>query len=231
MKLIAKLCVIISVFACSNLYSQAKPLQDRAVIKPSLIHLDKNQNQQFKVVMLATRLVAARNPEDVIWSVNDIPGGNKKVGMIDEHGIYKAPNKIPKPGEIYIGAHVREAQNSFLFATVVFGETPPKYKSMRIWTVNMNDSESRLESPHGIGLDKEGNILIADQTAARVFRYSSSGKLKGEIGNGPGSEPGHFKEPREVQSDAAGNIYVTDSKGDRPRFQVFYQQGNFLHIF
>jgi hypothetical protein len=34
-----------------------------------------------------------------------------------------------------------------------------------------------------------------------------------------------------VSSDAAGNIFVTDSKGDRPRIQVFDHAGKLLRIF
>ncbi len=111
--------------------------------------------------MSATRLMAARNPEKVIWSVNEIPGGNNQIGTIDENGLYQAPDQIPKPCEIHICAYVEEAQNNYLFATVIIGETAPKYKSLRIWTEKVNGSETRLKSPHGIGLDKEGNILIS----------------------------------------------------------------------
>jgi len=80
-------------------------------------------------------------------------------------------------------------------------------------------------------MDKDGNILIADQSASRIFRYTANGEFLGEIGNGPGSEPGHFNTPREVRSDAKGNIFVTDSKGDRPRIQVFDHEGKFLRVF
>jgi sugar lactone lactonase YvrE len=80
-------------------------------------------------------------------------------------------------------------------------------------------------------LDKTGNILLADQGASRVFRYSSDGKYLGEIGKGPGSEEGHFNQPREVEIDSDGNIFVSDSKGDRPRIQVFNHTGEFLRLF
>jgi hypothetical protein len=181
--------------------------------------------------MLATRFMATRNPEVVKWSVNDIVGGNKELGTINERGVYEAPNKIPEPCNVHICGYTKEAQNSFLFATVIIGDSPPKYNSLRVWSEKVDDPKTRLESPHGIGLDKKGNILIADQNASRVFRYTANGEFLGEIGEGPGNLPGHFNTPREVRRDAEGNIFVTDSKGDKPRIQVFNHEGEFLRIF
>lgn len=233
MKQILKFFIIYcSVFLLNaNLFSQPEAIHDRAVIKPSIVYMNVKQKQPFKVVMAATRFMAARNPEKVIWSVNEIPGGNGQIGTIDKNGLYQAPAQIPKKREIHICAYVEEAQNSYLFATVIIGKTPPNYKSLRIWSEKVKDSEARLKSPHGIGLDKDGNILIADQAASRIFRYTAKGEFVGEIGKGPGSKPGYFKEPREVRSDAKGHIFVTDSKGDRPRIQVFDHAGELLRIF
>jgi len=72
-----------------NLYSQPELIHHRAVIKPSLVCINPGQTQPFKVVMVATRLMAASNPEKVIWTVNDIPNGNDQIGTIDEQGIYQ----------------------------------------------------------------------------------------------------------------------------------------------
>ncbi|KAA3613365.1 MAG: hypothetical protein DWQ05_17910 [Calditrichaeota bacterium] len=215
----------------SSLLAQSQPIHGRAIIKPSVVNLHLLQQKQFKVVMLATRLMAARSPEKTIWTVNDVPGGTDEFGTIDSDGVYKAPQKAPVPNEIHIGAQVAEAANSRLYATVIIGDDPPVYKSLKIWSEKSGDSDTHLRSPHGIGLDKNGNILIADQTASRVFRYNSDGKFLGEIGKGPGGANGYFKEPREVKSDADGNICVTDSKGDKPRIQFFNHEGEFLRIF
>lgn len=211
--------------------AQPDSILDRAVIKPSIVRLNPTETQQFKIIMLATRLMATSNPEKVEWSVNDIPGGNSTIGTIDLQGNYTAPPKTPQPSEVHICGYTEEAQNKYLFATVIIGKKEPTYKSVRIWAKKKGDESTKLQSPHGIGLDKNENILIADQTASRIFRYSNKGELLGEIGQGPGSEPGYFNTPREVKSDPAGNIYVTDSKGDRPRVQVFAPNGKFLRLF
>jgi DNA-binding beta-propeller fold protein YncE len=222
---------LISIGFLNTSFGQSSQDQDRAIISPSLIHLKPGQEQQFKIVLKATRLMPARNPEVVKWAVNDIVGGNKVFGTISKDGIYLAPDKIPQPREIHVSGYTEEAQNNILYATVIVGDSPVRYKSVLIWTKKLNDPESKMKSPHGLGLDKEGNILIADEIADRVFRYTMEGKFLNEIGNGPGENPGQFKAPREVRSDTEGNIFVTDSKGDDARIQVFNHQGEFLRIF
>jgi hypothetical protein len=222
---------VILFLASHSLFSQPERIHDRSMIKPSLIYLNPGEKQQFKIVILATRFRAAKNPDAVTWSVNDIEGGNRELGTINEKGVYQAPSIPPKPCTVNICGYAKEVQNSYLFATVIIGESPPKYKSLRVWTEKVGDPNTRLKSPHGIGLDKKGNIIIADQDASRVFRYTAKGEFLDEIGEGPGSEPGQFNTPREVRSNQEGNIFVTDSKGDRPRIQVFNQKGEFLCIF
>lgn len=210
------------------------PPTNRAEIKPSIINLQPGETRRFKVIMLATRLKAATAPQKVSWSVNDIPGGNAQVGTIDETGQYRAPSSIPSPREIHIGADVPEAANRYLFATVVIGDSRPEYKSIRIVSEPIDDGSENgghLRNPHGIGLDADGNILIADERGNSVHRYTPEGKYLGQLGHGPGERPGHFKAPRVATSDALGQIYVTDSKGDKPRVQVFDRDGKFLRMF
>jgi hypothetical protein len=212
-------------------YAQSGQVQDRAMICPSMIHMEPDEKQQFKIILKATRLNPTRNPKVVKWSVNDFEGGNKKYGTISPEGIYQAPDKMPQPREIHIGGYTEEAQNKMLYATVIIGDAPLQYKSVKIWNKPLNSDELKIKSPHGLGLDKEGNILMADEIANRVYRFTADGKYLNDIGEGSGENPGQFKEPREVRSDSKGNIFVTDSKGDKPRIQVFNHQGEFLRIF
>ena len=88
-----------------------------------------------------------------------------------------------------------------------------------------------MVSPHGIGLDRDENILIADLGGSQVLRYTQDGKFMDKIGEGQGRHPGQVTDPREVRSDVEGRIFVTDSKGDRPRVQVFSHDGTFERIF
>jgi hypothetical protein len=203
----------------------------RATIIPSLIHLDPGETQQFKVVILATRLMAADAPKEVKWAVNDIPGGNAKVGTIDANGVYSTPANMPSPREIHICAEASDVANKFLFGTVIIGDAPLRYKSVHVWAEKPADKGSHLSSPHGIGLDKDENILIADQGKNQVLRFAQDGTFMNQIGEGNGRLPGQLTKPREVRSDVKGRIFVTDSKGDRPRVQVFSNDGKFKRIF
>ena len=221
-------------WACQPAAAQPISQAHRAEIKPSIINLKPGETRRFKAIMTATRLTAATAPKKVSWSVNDIPGGNAQVGTIDETGQYRAPSSMPSPREIHIGADVPQAANRYLFATVVIGESRPEYKSIRIVSEPLRDGSENgghLTKPHGIGLDIDGNIMIADENGHSVHRYTPEGKYLGQLGHGPGEEPGHFKYPRVATIDDHGQIYVTDSKGDKPRVQVFDRDGQFLRMF
>ncbi|HUW18149.1 MAG TPA: NHL repeat-containing protein [Sedimentisphaerales bacterium] len=203
---------------------------NRSIIKPSLVKLEPGQQQQFKVVKLATYLMAASAPEKVKWSVNNISGGSKKLGLIDPNGLYTAPKKAPKPHEIHICAEVEDSANRYLFATVLMGRPDPAYELVHTWSEPVDDP-NYLKNPHGICLDKDGNLLIAEHDDSRILRFTPEGRFLGEVGKGKGSDPGQLSRPRVVQTDAEGNIWVSDSKGDRPRIQMFTHEGEFVRIF
>lgn len=206
----------------------------RATITPSIVYLQPGAKQAFKSVIAATRLMAAQAPTSVKWAVNDIPGGNATVGVIDKNGLYTAPTVIPSPREVHVCATVPEAANRYLWATVIIGDGPPRYKSVGLWSEPVLEGKERTEhlvDPHGIALDKDGNLLIADQLGSAVLRFTAEGKYLGRLDSGKGSEPGQVTEPRIVEVDRKGRIYVSDSKGDRPRIQVWSHGGRFLRIF
>jgi len=230
MKCLFKSLILMAAFA-SALFAQAPTRYHRAVIKPSIARLVPGAQQQFKAVILATRLMGAEAAKSVTWTVNGIPGGNAQVGTIDARGMYKAPATVPSPNEVSIRGEVVGSANKYVWATVLVGGAEPEYKVVGGWSEDVGLKGSRLQGPHGISMDKNGNLLIADQTAGRIYRYTKDGKFLGEIGSGRGSESGQFTEPRYAHVDAAGNIYTTDVKGDRPRLQVFSPEGKFMRIF
>jgi sugar lactone lactonase YvrE len=214
-------------------WAQTLPKHRRATIEPSLVNVAPGGEQAFKIILNATRLMAAEIPREVKWAVNDVPGGNEKVGTITADGRYRAPAATPSPREIHVCAEV-PAANRYLWATVLIGDGRPVYRPCGGWTEAIIPGQGRTEhlvDPHGIGLAADGTLLIADTKGSQVVRFSPEGKYLGKIGNGQGSEAGQFTEPRIVITDPEGRIYVSDSKGDRPRIQVFSPQGEFLHLF
>ena len=202
----------------------------RARIAPSVVHLEPNEEDQFKVVHMATRFVGAKLAENVRWGVNGIPGGNEEFGTIDENGLYRAPAKTPVPREIHICAETENVVNPKLFATVLMeGEGPP-YELLSEWGEPVNNAP-HLVDPHCITLDKDGNLIIADYFGSRVHRYAPDGTYLGDLGDGTGEHSGQVTKPRVVHTDPDGLIFVSDQKSDKPRIQVFSHEGQFLRIF
>ena len=200
------------------LYAQCGKSYERVMIRPSKVELECGEQQKFITDV------------HVVWSVNGIPGGNQMLGTIDSDGLYTAPAKVPAPAEIQICAKVKKAANRCLWATVLFKEKKPGYKILWQWGEKVKQPNNFRE-PHGICLEKNGNILLADLLASRIFRFTKDGKLIAEIGKGYGSEKGRFDKPRDVVIDSMGNIFVSDQKDGKPRIQVFDNKGNFVRDF
>ncbi|HPO84723.1 MAG TPA: hypothetical protein PLN86_02635 [Candidatus Hydrogenedentes bacterium] len=205
-------------------------LRGRASISPSLVRLDPQEKQKFKIILKAKRLQGADVAHSVKWSVNDVLGGNEEVGTITEDGLYTAPAVPPVPREVHIVADVEGVENRFLFATVVINAPGQPYEMVSSWFEPKGKSRL-LVDPHCLCLDKDGNLIIADYNGSRVLRFTPEGKYLGDIGRGTGEKPGMVKLPRVVQMDAAGRIFVSDQKSDKPRIQVFTPEGDFLYAF
>ena len=204
--------------------------EGRARIAPSIIRMSLGGQQQFKVVMRATRLTGAKLAGNVTWCVNDIPGGDDKVGRITADGLYQAPAQTPKPREVHICANVPGAANHHLWATVLFDGDGLAYQMIREWSESVAHPE-HLKDPHCIALDRDGNLVIADYNGSQVLRFKQDGTFLGNLGLGTGEAPGYVIKPRVVQVDREGNIFVSDQKKDKPRIQVFSHDGKFLRIF
>ena len=206
----------------------------RATIAPSIVNLQPGEERRFKAVISATWLTAAQVPQEVRWAVNDIPGGTSELGTIDETGLYRAPSTVPSPREIHICAEVPEAANRWLWATVVIGDSPPQYRQHHIWSEPIEEGANateHIQEPHGIGLDADGGLLIADQGGDAILRFTSHGEYLGRIDLGGDGDPSPFSHPRIAMSDASGNIFASDINEDRPQILVFSPTGEFLKMF
>ena len=216
--------------ADSPAQQEAAPALLRARIAPSVVRLAPGSSQRFKVVLRETRLTGARIATGVRWAVNDIPGGNDEVGRISPEGVYQAPATTPKPREVHICADVPEAANRRLYATVLMEGDGPSYEMIGEWSEPIGGN-GRLKDPHGIALDRDGNLLITDFNGSRVHRFTPEGKFLGELGIGIGEGPGYIIKQRVVQCDRDGFIFVSDQKKNQPRIQVFTHDGKFVRTF
>ncbi len=64
-----------------------------------------------------------------------------------------------------------------------------------------------LNRPSGIGVDNEGNILVADTLNNRIVKYTPDGVLLGQLTSDGATA---FSVTNDVAMDANGFIYVTD---------------------
>jgi sugar lactone lactonase YvrE len=74
--------------------------------------------------------------------------------------------------------------------------------------------------PHGIAVDKEGNVYVADANGKNgkgdvVVKFSPDGKVLMTLGHPgmPGDAPGYFDRPSAVAVAPDGTIYVADGHG------------------
>ena len=79
--------------------------------------------------------------------------------------------------------------------------------------------EGEFDSPAGIAVDSNGNVLVADTGNGRLEKFSASGDFVTSIGK--------FEAPNGIAIDRAGNIYVAEV-GSKHRIQKLGPDGTFI---
>ena len=84
--------------------------------------------------------------------------------------------------------------------------------------------------PHGLSVDKENNVWIADVGLHQIFKFSHDGKLLMTLGEAkiPGNDSLHFNLPTDVAVGDDGSFYVSDGYGNS-RIIKFSKQGKYLY--
>lgn len=86
-------------------------------------------------------------------------------------------------------------------------------------------TQARINFPEGLALDRKGNLYIADTSNQRVRRVALDGKISTVAGTGTPGYSGddgpaalaQLNQPNAVATDAAGNLYISDSNNHRVR--------------
>ncbi len=83
--------------------------------------------------------------------------------------------------------------------------------------------------PTGLGLDRDGNIMVADTHYYRILFYSPTGTLQEDktIGGTNGQAPGEFGFVTDAVQDSLGRFWVSEY-GEFDRVQLFDSNRNFL---
>ena len=141
---------------------------------------------------------------------------------------------VGKDKRVYTVSKVREGDKqkldllSFADPLQTQASPEPEYKQVRSW-LNPGGMPNPLKEAHSVCFDNEGNLILVDSVGARVHRFTPEGKWLGEIGSGPGKEPGQFAGPRDARVHKSGEIFVSDANNFR--IQVFSRDGKFLRMF
>jgi DNA-binding beta-propeller fold protein YncE len=104
---------------------------------------------------------------------------------------------------------------SALPATPEFGALPERITDMS----NMSKGgkgrgNGQFDSPIGIAVDSNGNILVADTGNGRIEKFSPTGTFISSMGT-KGAGTGQLGDPNGIAIDGAGNIYVADASNHR----------------
>ncbi len=95
------------------------------------------------------------------------------------------------------------------FTPAIQGQSAPRIGKATA-VIRSGSGMAALREPHGIAVDRDGNVYLADTGNARVVKLDPNGKLLRQWGQ-RGETSGAFMEPFAVAVDSAGRVYVLDS--------------------
>jgi DNA-binding beta-propeller fold protein YncE len=96
---------------------------------------------------------------------------------------------------------------------------PPKLSNLPESVSNMFEGgkgtgKGEFDSPSGIAVDGNGNVLVADTNNGRIEKFSPTGSFLSVMGD-KGTGQGQLAGPNGIAVDRAGNIYVADAGNHR----------------
>jgi DNA-binding beta-propeller fold protein YncE len=109
--------------------------------------------------------------------------------------------------------------------------SPPKLSALPEGVTNMfeggrGSGKGEFDSPLGMYIDGNGNILVADTGNGRIEKFSPTGSFLSVIAS-KGSGHGQLGEPNGIAVDRSGNIYVAEVASNH-RVQKLAPDGTFI---
>ena len=109
--------------------------------------------------------------------------------------------------------------------------SPPKLSALPEGVTNMfeggrGSGKGEFDSPRGMCVDGNGNILVADTGNGRIEKFSPTGSFLSVIAS-KGSGHGQLGEPNGIAVDRSGNIYVAEVASNH-RVQKLAPDGTFI---
>jgi DNA-binding beta-propeller fold protein YncE len=177
------------------------------------VHSDVIDRRSFLALALGTpTLLALAGCDDERGSAGQLQSVWGRAGVSD--------GRLHKPRAMTIDDHDRVYIVDITARIQVFtvdGEF------VRGWQTPVHDNGR----PTGLGIDRRGNLLVADTHYFRVLTYSPEGELLDTLGGTSGQGPGEFGFVTDAVEDSLGNLYVSEY-GEYDRIQKFSPERKFV---
>jgi DNA-binding beta-propeller fold protein YncE len=126
--------------------------------------------------------------------------------------------------------NIRQFQDRVRRLPATPGTPSSQFSSLPEESANMfkggkGTENGQFDSPTGIAVDTNGNILVSDTGNGRIEKFSPTGAFLSTIGT-KGTSHGHLGDPTGIAVDQAGNIYVAEASNHR--VQKMAPDGTFI---
>ena len=138
-----------------------------------------------------TATVVSPTSTTIIWTVNNIQGGNSSVGTISAAGLYTAPAAIPTPATVTVKAVISAETNPFGAASVTI--TPP------VVNATVSIAPTNTVAPLGTSVQYNATVLGTNNTAVTWYVNGVAG---GSSSVGSISAAGFYTAPSSLPSPA-----------------------------
>lgn len=91
--------------------------------------------------------------------------------------------------------------------------------------LDQDGRERSLHNPQGMAIDRDGNLFVALQAAAYIFKLSPEGKVLHVFGE-RGDQVYQLEAPKSLAFDSEGNLWVADAR--RPAIYTYSPEGRVL---
>ena len=135
-------------------------------ISPSTQTLNAGQSLQF------TANVAGTANNSLIWSVNDIPGGDASLGTVTSTGLFTAPAVPPSPNTVVIRAvSVADSSRSDT-ASITLVNPAPQVSSVSPSVIDAGSPDTTI-NVQGSGFSPQSIVLLGSTSLSTTFVDSS----------------------------------------------------------
>lgn len=109
--------------------------------------------------------------------------------------------------------NIREFQNRVRAFPATLQLSPMSTRVTSMLVGGRGIGKGQFDSPTGIAVDRNGNILVADTGNKRIEKFSPTGSFLSAVGITSGQE--QLAAPNGIAVDRAGNVYVADAGNHR----------------